>query len=76
MSVTMTHLKLGERIREVRLSKSMTQRDLSIASGITERAIGLLENGQPDARLSTVVDLARALGVSLDELIAEPSIAA
>jgi transcriptional regulator with XRE-family HTH domain len=46
--------------------------DLASASGITLSGLTSLEQGaNTDPRLSTLIKLARTLGVSLDELAAE-----
>ena len=50
----------------------MTQRDLSLASGISIRQIRDIENGRVDVRhirADTVIRLARCFGVSAEDLM-------
>ena len=59
-------MKLGK-LRDVRLSKPLTQEELSKATGVTEATISRIESGQ-EARISTARKLATALGVEVREL--------
>jgi transcriptional regulator with XRE-family HTH domain len=61
---------LGERIRQLRHAAGMTQQSLAVAAGLSISVVVQLENGlRDDPRISTVAALARALGVTIDELI-------
>jgi transcriptional regulator with XRE-family HTH domain len=63
---------LAERVKCLRLAAKMTQQQLAGAAGIALTALAQIEQGvTTDPRLSTLRALARALGVSLDELAAE-----
>lgn len=55
------------RLREIRTEKGVSAAQLSRDSGVSIRTIEDLER-RGDGRFSTIVKLARALGVSLDEL--------
>ncbi len=55
---------IGDRLRQVRERKLITQADLSIGSGVTEATISRIENGQAGpTRPSTAKKLAQSLGV-------------
>jgi transcriptional regulator with XRE-family HTH domain len=67
---------LGDRLRQLRLSNGLKQRDLSNQAGVTIQTISRLENGEYDRVLpGTAEALARALGVSPSYLLTgyEPS---
>ena len=64
---------LGERIRNVRRRRGLTQRELASAAGVSESFIKKLEQGSiTDARLETVHKIATALTVSTTKLAAGP----
>ena len=60
-------------LRKLREEKGWTQKDLSDRTMITQFAISRLERGQRCGNIVTVVNLANALGVTVEELIAEPA---
>lgn len=55
------------KLREIRKGKNMSVPELSRRSGVAIRGIEDLEK-RGDGRVSTLIKLADALGVSLDEL--------
>lgn len=56
---------IGERIRELRLKKSLTMDELAKRVGYNSRAsISRVEHGETDLPLSKVKDFAKALGTS------------
>jgi transcriptional regulator with XRE-family HTH domain len=68
---------LAQRMRELRDRAGISQQALAMAAGLSISVVAQIEQGQrPDPRLSTAVALARALGVALDELVADPGTAA
>lgn len=54
---------VGERVKQVRLRKVLTQEDLAKLSGVSEVQLSRIENGHVEVRQSTVRKLAGALGV-------------
>lgn len=60
----MLYKRLGERVREVRRRKDITQADLAKASGISISFVGHIERGTRKASLETFVALCNALQVS------------
>jgi len=63
-------MNIGERIRELRISKLMTQADLA-GDRITRNMLSCIENGSANPSLSTIVYTAGRLGVPAGFLLAE-----
>jgi transcriptional regulator with XRE-family HTH domain len=53
--------ELGSRIKDVRISAGMKQKDLAARAGVSLRTISNLETGS-DVRLSVLLNVMRALG--------------
>ena len=62
--------QLGRNVRAARERSGASQVRLAAAAGMHRTEISLLERGERDARLSTIVRLARALGIGPGELLA------
>lgn len=60
---------LGARIRAARLQAGMTQAALARAIGTTERNIVRWETSKNQPRTQSLVAIARATGVDLEELL-------
>lgn len=58
-----------QRLREVRAAKEMSQDELADRSGIHSTAIGRLERGGREPRLTTILRLAHGLGVDPGVLV-------
>ena len=61
----------GERLRQLRGERALSQRDLSRLTGIAHDSISQLETGKRDAQPRTIRKLAEALGVEPKELMKE-----
>jgi transcriptional regulator with XRE-family HTH domain len=62
--------KLGHRVRELRLGKGWTLTDLAQHSGVSKAYISDLENGVAGKpNIQYIFAIAKALGVTLDELL-------
>jgi transcriptional regulator with XRE-family HTH domain len=61
----------GERLRQLRRERALSQRDLSRVTGIAHDSISQLETGKRDAQPRTIRKLAEALGVKPKELMKE-----
>ena len=62
-------MEFGQRVRQLRTSKGMTQQDLAAKCGYSDRsAIGHIERGDIDVPLSVIKTLAKALEVSPEYL--------
>lgn len=56
---------LTETIRQARLANGWSQRDLSARTHLTQAQISRIENGEVDLQVSTLLELARSLGLDL-----------
>jgi transcriptional regulator with XRE-family HTH domain len=69
----MNQLAVGKRIKERREAAGLTQQQLAVKAGLSVSNLAQIEQGQKaDPRISTVVALARALGVTVDDLLQLP----
>jgi len=65
---------LATRLKELRQAAGMSQQTLAVAAGLSVSLVSQLEQGsRSDPRMSTTIALARALGVTLDDLAHEAS---
>ena len=60
---------IGSRIAELRRKKNMTQEDLANALGVTPQAVSKWENDLSCPDITLLPQLAKLLGVSVDELL-------
>lgn len=61
--------KLANRLKELRKLNNLTQRQISLKLGITERNYQRYETGEGLPKLSTLIELANIFNVSLDFLV-------
>ena len=61
-------LQLGKRIKQLREKEKMSQHDLYEKTGISTTQLSAYENGKRSIGLHTIIKIASALGVSIDEL--------
>jgi transcriptional regulator with XRE-family HTH domain len=59
----------GARVRKLRLAREWTQEQLAEASEMNSVQISHIERGANEAKLMTVVRLARAFGMTASELL-------
>lgn len=63
---------MGYRVKEIREKRGMTQEALAAESGVSRATISALEKGtERNTTSKTLSKLAKALGVSLEELFFE-----
>jgi transcriptional regulator with XRE-family HTH domain len=62
---------LGERVAQLRKARNITQVQLAESLGVSQQTIQAYEVGRRRVPVSTLRLLAKTLGVSLDELMAE-----
>lgn len=63
----------GQRVKQARLDRGLTQDELAESSGVSQAAISHLERSNGDPKIGTMRALADALGVTLDELVPSPT---
>ena len=61
--------KLGANIKRIRTAKNMTQGDICRKLEVDRAYMSNIESGNKNPTLSTIANLAKALGVSVDELL-------
>lgn len=59
---------MANRIKELRLSREMTQKDLAKAVGVSSPFMHDLENGNRNAKPATMRKIAEALGCTVEAL--------
>jgi transcriptional regulator with XRE-family HTH domain len=57
---------IGVAIKKARQAASFSQRELSAKSGVPQAQISKFENGAVDLRVSSLVSIARALGLEME----------
>lgn len=67
-TVSATHKKLGQRIKELRTKLNMTQEDLAFKVGVDRSYMGFVERGEKNPTLDKLIKIANTLKVSLSEL--------
>lgn len=65
--------KIGKNIKEWEKEKGISQSKLSQATGIRASQLSEYENGKKCPNVSSLVNIAECLGVSLDDLYYGPS---
>jgi transcriptional regulator with XRE-family HTH domain len=60
-------LKIGQRIKELRETVNMSQKDLSYAADLDRSYIASVENGQRNVSIVNIEKIANALGVTLKQ---------
>jgi transcriptional regulator with XRE-family HTH domain len=63
--------RFGKQLQRLRIRRGLTQEQLGVTAGLSRTFLGRLELGQHDPSLSTLVRLAKALRVSVTELLGE-----
>jgi ribosome-binding protein aMBF1 (putative translation factor) len=64
--------QFGERIRELRKEKGLSQEGLALACDLDRSYVGGVERGERNISLLNIYKMARALGVSPSELFVDP----
>ena len=61
--------KLGKNLKRIRTAKQITQGDIVRKLGLGRGFISNIENGKANPTLSTIAKIAKAIGVSVGELM-------
>lgn len=67
--IQMVRVEVGGRIRAARKAAHLTQSALAESAGITVESVSRIETGVYEPSLTTTVEIARVLGLALDELV-------
>ena len=65
------YVAVGKRIKQIRLSKGIPQDKLAEKADLSEPHMSHVETGNTKASLKTIVNIANALEVSVDELLCD-----
>lgn len=69
-------MQIGERLRELRKEQGLAQEALAFRAGVSVSTVARTEGGKLSPTLDTLASLAGALGVTVSELVDEPTGAA
>lgn len=69
----MDYEKLGDNIRNYREQRGFTQEKLAELSNISEKHLSKIERGKINIKIDTLVNIADALGTSVDKLLLDAS---
>ena len=61
--------KLGQNLKRIRMKKGISQGDIVRTLGMPKSFVSSIENGKTNPTLATIVKIAKAIGVSVGELI-------
>ena len=61
--------KLGKNLKRIRTAKAISQGDIARSLDVNRGFISTIENGKTNPTLATIVRLAKAVGVSVTELL-------
>lgn len=67
-TLSATHKKFGQKIKELRAERKMTQEDLAFKVSVDRSYMGFLERGERNPTLSTIDKIAKALKVAIPDL--------
>ena len=61
--------KLGKNLKRIRTKKGISQGDIVRALGMPKSFVSNIENGKTNPTLATITKIAKAIGVSVGELM-------
>lgn len=61
--------KLGQNLKRIRTKKNISQGDIARELGVSRGFISTIENGKTNPTLATIAKLAKAVGVSVNDLL-------
>ncbi len=62
-------IKFGQRVRELRTGRNLTQQQLADISGLHKNYIGMIERGERNPSLLNIEVLAKNFEISISELM-------
>lgn len=72
----MNNYSVGQRIREIRVKKHLSQEQVALRAEITTAYLGQIERGEKNPTVKSVEQISCALGMSLSELFSNQNIQA
>lgn len=68
MNKTKILLHFGQRVRKIRKSAGLSQEELSYKSNVNRTYIGMIERGEKNVTLLTMVKISQALEINITDL--------
>lgn len=62
-------IKVGERVREIRISKGLSQEQLAFSANVHRTYIGMVERAEKNVTLVNIEKIANALNVDIKVLL-------
>jgi transcriptional regulator with XRE-family HTH domain len=62
-------LRFGQQVRNLRQKKSISQEELAARAGVHRTYIGMIERGEKNATIITMIKLTVALEIEITELL-------
>ena len=62
-------IKFGQRVREERLKRKLSQEEFADMAGVHRTYIGMIERAEKNITLENIEKIAKALSISMTELI-------
>jgi transcriptional regulator with XRE-family HTH domain len=62
-------IRFGQQVRSLRQNKAMSQEELASRAGVHRTYIGMIERGEKNVTIITMIKLATALEVTITELL-------
>ena len=69
MSKKSISIKFGEKVREIRVSKNLSQEQLAHLANVHRTYIGMIERAEKNITLVNIEKIAKALKVNITELL-------
>lgn len=67
-AISATHIKLGQRIKQLRVENKLTQEELAFKVGVDRSYMGFVERGEKNPTLLTLMKIAKSFKIPLKEL--------
>ena len=67
-AISATHLKVGQKIKQMRTKLNCTQEELAFKVGVDRSYMGFVERGEKNPTLLTMMKIAIALKIPVKEL--------
>lgn len=64
---------VGERLRQVRIEKGLSQQWLALEADIPKNQVGRIERGEINTTIGTLYKLSEALNIPISNLFEQPS---
>ncbi|MES2431786.1 MAG: helix-turn-helix transcriptional regulator [Bacteroidota bacterium] len=66
--------KLGERIKQLRIKRNMTQNELAMECDFEKASMSRIESGQANPTIRTLYKICNALNIDIIELFSEETV--